>query len=57
MHAQPSKWFDVSVAMVDCVDVLVQGADVDEPGRAGVTVCTSFPISSAFQANNSWNHL
>ena len=42
MHAQPSKWFDVSVAMVDCVDVLVQGADVDKPGRAGVTVCWSF---------------
>ena len=36
MHAQAGKRLNVSVAMVDRVDVLVQGTDVDEPGQASL---------------------
>ena len=37
MHAQPGKRLNVSVPMVYCVDMLVQGTDVDEPGS--VSLC------------------
>ena len=40
MHAQASKRLDVSVAMVHCVDVLVQGTDVDEPGKVSLIIIT-----------------
>ena len=40
MHAQAGKRLDVSVAMVHCVDVLVQGADVDEPGKVSLMIIT-----------------
>ena len=31
VHAQPREWFNVSVAVVERVDVLVESLDVDEP--------------------------
>ena len=64
MHAQPGKRLDVSVPMVYCVDMLVQGTDVDEPGS--VSLCLMYVrhdmddiitvVYDGYPQRNRWKH-